>query len=62
MSQQIKAKEKASKGPAAMSQICGVKRPLAHTNSFTGERVPIFGVETPHEEELGNVRDFYIIL
>lgn len=41
-------------GPATtMSQISGVKRTLTHTNSFTGERVPRYGVETPHEEELG---------
>ncbi|XP_047526636.1 cAMP-specific 3',5'-cyclic phosphodiesterase-like isoform X2 [Vanessa atalanta] len=41
-------------GPGAtMSQISGVKRALTHTNSFTGERVPRHGVETPHEEELG---------
>lgn len=44
------------KGPASMSHISGVKRPLTHTNSFTGERVPLHGVETPHEEELGEVR------
>lgn len=36
-----------------MSQISGVTRPLlAHTNSFTGEKVPMFGVETPHETAL----------
>lgn len=35
-----------------MSQISGVKRPLSHTNSFTGERLPPFGVETPHESVL----------
>lgn len=41
-------------GPGTtMSQISGVKRTLTHTNSFTGERVPRYGVETPHEEELG---------
>ncbi|XP_055841922.1 cAMP-specific 3',5'-cyclic phosphodiesterase isoform X4 [Episyrphus balteatus] len=40
------------RGPP-MSQISGVKRPLSHTNSFTGERLPTFGVETPHENALG---------
>ncbi|XP_055384877.1 cAMP-specific 3',5'-cyclic phosphodiesterase isoform X2 [Condylostylus longicornis] len=38
-----------------MSQISGVKRPLSHTNSFTGERLPTFGVETPHENALGTL-------
>ncbi|KAL0277908.1 UNVERIFIED_CONTAM: hypothetical protein PYX00_005025 [Menopon gallinae] len=46
-------KEKPRHGSNTMSQICGVKKPLCHTNSFTGERVPTYGVETPHEEELG---------
>lgn len=50
-----KKKDRAQRGPAAMSHISGVKRPLTHTNSFTGERVPLHGVETPHEEELGKV-------
>lgn len=36
-----------------MSQISGVKRPLSHTNSFTGERLPTFGVDTPNEQVLG---------
>ncbi|CAH0381881.1 unnamed protein product [Bemisia tabaci] len=36
-----------------MSCISGVKRPLTHTNSFTGEKLPKYGVETKHEEELG---------
>ncbi|XP_046665953.1 cAMP-specific 3',5'-cyclic phosphodiesterase isoform X4 [Homalodisca vitripennis] len=36
-----------------MSHISGVKRPLTHTNSFTGEKAPKYGVETPYEEELG---------
>lgn len=35
-----------------MSQISGVKRPLSHTNSFTGERLPTHGVDTPHEASL----------
>ncbi|XP_053983963.1 cAMP-specific 3',5'-cyclic phosphodiesterase isoform X5 [Hylaeus volcanicus] len=50
-----KKKDRAERGPAAMSHISGVKRPLTHTNSFTGERVPLYGVETPHEEELGKL-------
>lgn len=40
-------------GGPPMSQISGVKRPLSHTNSFTGERLPTYGVETPHENALG---------
>ena len=50
-----KKKDRVQRGPAAMSHISGVKRPLTHTNSFTGERVPAYGVETPHEEQLGKV-------
>lgn len=43
-------------GGPPMSQISGVSRPLlSHTNSFTGERVPTFGVETPHENALGTL-------
>ncbi|XP_069965972.1 3',5'-cyclic-AMP phosphodiesterase isoform X5 [Bactrocera oleae] len=42
------------RGPP-MSQISGVKRPLSHTNSFTGERLPTFGVETVHENALGTL-------
>lgn len=38
-----------------MSHISGVKRPLTHTNSFTGEKLPKYGVETPYEDELGKV-------
>lgn len=38
-----------------MSHISGVKRALSHTNSFTGERLPKYGVETLKEEELGHV-------
>ncbi|XP_050533055.1 cAMP-specific 3',5'-cyclic phosphodiesterase isoform X3 [Daktulosphaira vitifoliae] len=37
-----------------MSHISGVKRALSHTNSFTGERLPKFGVDTMKEEELGS--------
>ncbi|XP_074110213.1 phosphodiesterase dunce isoform X3 [Cotesia typhae] len=54
-SRSAKKKERAQRGPAAMSHISGVKRPLTHTNSFTGERVPVHGVETPYDEELGKV-------
>lgn len=36
-----------------MSQISGFKRPLMHTNSFTSDRLPLYGVETPHEATLG---------
>ncbi|XP_029675119.1 cAMP-specific 3',5'-cyclic phosphodiesterase, isoforms N/G isoform X4 [Formica exsecta] len=50
-----KKKDRVQRGPAAMSHISGVKRPLTHTNSFTGERVPLHGVETPHEEDLGKL-------
>lgn len=50
-----KKKDRAQRGPAAMSLISGLKRPLKHTNSFTGEHVPLHGVETPHEEELGKL-------
>lgn len=39
----------------SMSHIQGVKKPLLHANSFTGERLPKYGVETCHEEELGKV-------
>lgn len=53
-----KKKDRAQRGPSAMSHISGVKRPLTHTNSFTGERVPLYGVETLHEEELGKVTQF----
>lgn len=57
-----KKKDRAQRGPAAMSHISGVKRPLTHTNSFTGERVPLHGVETPHEEELGKVGRIFLAL
>lgn len=40
-------------GGPPMSQISGFKRPLTHTNSFTSDRLPIYGVETPHEPALG---------
>ncbi|KAH8276536.1 hypothetical protein KR044_011263 [Drosophila immigrans] len=52
--QQQYSRSRSPRGPP-MSQISGVKRPLSHTNSFTGERLPTFGVETPHENELGTL-------
>jgi len=42
-----------ARSPRTMSQISGFKRPLMHTNSFTSDRLPIYGVETPHEATLG---------
>uniref|UniRef100_A0A1I8QD96 Phosphodiesterase n=1 Tax=Stomoxys calcitrans TaxID=35570 RepID=A0A1I8QD96_STOCA len=45
-------RSRSPRGPP-MSQISGVKRPLSHTNSFTGERLPTYGVETTHEAGLG---------
>ncbi|KAK3873987.1 hypothetical protein Pcinc_021042 [Petrolisthes cinctipes] len=39
----------------SMSLIQGVKKTLLHTNSFSGERLPKYGVETTHEEELGKI-------
>lgn len=48
-------KERPRGTPSTMSQISGINRkPLCHTNSFTGEKLPMHGVETPHNEELGN--------
>ncbi|XP_066247629.1 3',5'-cyclic-AMP phosphodiesterase isoform X5 [Euwallacea similis] len=41
------------RAPTTMSQISGVNRKLCHTNSFTGEKLPTYGVETPFEEDLG---------
>ncbi|XP_030245210.1 cAMP-specific 3',5'-cyclic phosphodiesterase-like isoform X2 [Drosophila navojoa] len=52
--QQPYQRSRSPRGPP-MSQISGVKRPLSHTNSFTGERLPTFGVETPRENELGTL-------
>merc|ERR1719391_1098649 len=43
---------------APLSQISGVKRPLGHTNSFSGSTLPQYGVEpdTPkHEAELAKI-------
>lgn len=42
-------------GAPQMSQISGVKRPLCHANSFTGEKLPKHGVETRFEDDLGEV-------
>lgn len=50
--QQQQQRSRSPRGPP-MSQISGVKRPLSHTNSFTGERLPTYGVETTHEMQLG---------
>lgn len=55
-----KKKERPRHGPTTMSQISGVKKPLCHTNSFTGEKLPKYGVETPYEEELGKVSFIHI--
>lgn len=57
---QLNAQKNRSRSPRfggpPMSQISGVTRPLlSHTNSFTGERMPTFGVETPHENALGTL-------
>lgn len=54
-----KKKDRGRHVSGTMSHIQGVKRPLCHTNSFTGEKLPKFGVETPHEEELGRVSFFF---
>jgi cAMP-specific phosphodiesterase 4 len=42
-----------ARSPRTMTQITGFKRPLMHTNSFTSDRLPVYGVETPHEATLG---------
>lgn len=59
---EIKVKSKKNEPPprhgpgSTMSQIHGVnRRPLCHTNSFTGEKLPLYGVDTPFEDELGKV-------
>ncbi|CAH1155349.1 unnamed protein product [Phaedon cochleariae] len=47
-------KDRPRGGPSTMSQISGVNRKLlCHTNSFAGEKLPTYGVETPYEDELG---------
>ncbi|XP_074028645.1 phosphodiesterase dunce isoform X5 [Leptinotarsa decemlineata] len=46
-------KERPKGSHSTMSQISGVnRRSLCHTNSFTGEKLPKYGVETPFENEL----------
>lgn len=42
-----------TRSPRTMSQISGFKRPLMHTNSFTSDKLPCYGVETSHEPALG---------
>lgn len=42
-----------TRSPRTMSQISGFKRPLMHTNSFTSDKLPVYGVETTHEPALG---------
>lgn len=46
----------ATSSRVSMSHIQGVKKPLVRANSITGDRLPKFGVETCHEEELGKVQ------
>ncbi|XP_063881810.1 3',5'-cyclic-AMP phosphodiesterase 4C-like isoform X4 [Scylla paramamosain] len=61
--QSIASASSAAQGTAAisatnrvsMSQIQGVKKPLLHANSFTGEKLPKYGVETCQEDELGKI-------
>lgn len=40
-----------------MSNITGARKPLAHVNSLptSSDKIPKYGVETPYEEELGQV-------
>ena len=39
-----------------LSQISGVKKPLGHTNSFSGSKLPEYGVESKHPEDLAQVQ------
>ncbi|XP_066961753.1 3',5'-cyclic-AMP phosphodiesterase isoform X6 [Macrobrachium rosenbergii] len=39
----------------SMSKIQGVRKPLLHANSFSGDRLPKYGIDTVHEEELGKL-------
>lgn len=39
----------------SMSKIQGVRKPLLHANSFSGDRLPKYGIDTVHEEELGKI-------
>ncbi|GAB6033422.1 hypothetical protein CHUAL_013307 [Chamberlinius hualienensis] len=52
-SQHKKGRERSH--PKTMCQISGVRKPFLHTNSFTGEKLPRHGVETPFELELGKL-------
>lgn len=60
------SKKKEKGGPPGravpMSHISGVKRPLTHTNSFTGEKLPKHGVETAFEDELGKVSFIFVTI
>ncbi|KAK7070350.1 hypothetical protein SK128_004347 [Halocaridina rubra] len=40
---------------ATMSHIQGVKKPLLHANSFSGDKLPKYGIDTLQEEELGKI-------
>ena len=46
---------RSSRERSTMSQITGIKKPLCHANSLLADTVPKYGVETPHEVELGKV-------
>lgn len=52
-----KAKVGGGKGAAPLSQISGVKKPLGHTNSFSGSSLPKYGVDpkAQHEAELAKI-------
>lgn len=54
-SPQIRSRSpRSTNAPPPMSTIAGFnKKPLMHTNSFTSDRLPSHGVETPHEAQLG---------
>ena len=55
-----KTKIGGGKGAAPLSQISGVKKPLGHTNSFSGSSLPKYGVDPKgqHEAELAKVKVF----
>ncbi|CAG7817155.1 unnamed protein product, partial [Allacma fusca] len=38
-----------------MSHISGVKKPLTHVNSIPADKIPKYAVESPCEEELGEL-------
>jgi len=52
-----KTKIGGGKGAAPLSQISGVKKPLGHTNSFSGSSLPKYGVDPKgqHEAELAKI-------